>query len=149
MPEINIKVKVEIDRIDDILSAFTGLTSVLSSLNAVAPAAVEEAPKKRTRKAKEAPVEEAPVVAEPVVEEAPVVAEATKEEPPFETAKADPVEEEQVVTKEAIQHACIDAAKRVGKEKTMAAIKSLGFNGLSQVPEDKYRELYVALQGLN
>lgn len=125
------KIKVEIEGLDDILVALNNFSSVIASLNAPVAAAeepvIEEAPKKRTRKAK---------AAEPAVE-----APAPAKDP--EPAPAD-----EPVTKEMLQHACIDAAKRVGKEKTMAAIKSFGYSGLSQVPEEKYRQLYVTIQGL-
>lgn len=139
MPEINIKVKVEIDRLDDILSSFAELTSILSAMNAgVSTPAVEAAG--------EAPAPKKPRKAKAKIEETP--APVAEEEPTFETTKADPVEEEQVVTKEMVQHACIDAAKRVGKDKTIAAIKSLGYSGLSQVPEEKFKALFETLNGL-
>lgn len=135
------KIKVEIEGLGDILAALNNFSSVVASLNApVAPVAVveepvvEEAPKKRTRKAKAAePAAEAPAPAKE-----PEPAPAEEENPPVD----------EPVTKEMLQHACIDAAKRVGKEKTMAAIKSFGYSGLSQVPEEKYRQLYVTIQGL-
>lgn len=135
------KIKVEIEGLGDILAALNNFSSVVASLNApVAPVAaveepvVEEAPKKRTRKAKAAePAAEAPAPAKE-----PEPAPAAEENPPVD----------EPVTKEMLQHACIDAAKRVGKEKTMAAIKSFGYSGLSQVPEEKYRQLYVTIQGL-
>lgn len=132
------KIKVEIEGLHDILAALNNFSSVLASLNAPVAAAeepvVEEAPKKRTRKAKAAePAAEAPA---PAKEPEPVP--AGEENPPVD----------EPVTKEMLQHACIDAAKRVGKEKTMAAIKSFGYSGLSQVPEEKYRQLYVTIQGL-
>lgn len=132
------KIKVEIEHLDDILAALNNFSSVIASLNAPVAAAeepvVEEAPKKRTRKAKAAePAAEAPAPAKE-----PEPAPAEEENPPVD----------EPVTKEMLQHACIDAAKRVGKEKTMAAIKSFGYSGLSQVPEEKYRQLYVTIQGL-
>lgn len=132
------KIKVEIEHLDDILAALNNFSSVIASLNAPVAAAeepvVEEAPKKRTRKAKAAePAAEAPTPAKE-----PEPAPAEEENPPVD----------EPVTKEMLQHACIDAAKRVGKEKTMAAIKSFGYSGLSQVPEEKYRQLYVTIQGL-
>lgn len=132
------KIKVEIEHLDDILAALNNFSSVVASLNAPVAAAeapvVEEAPKKRTRKAKAAePAAEAPAPAKE-----PEPAPAEEENPPVD----------EPVTKEMLQHACIDAAKRVGKEKTMAAIKSFGYSGLSQVPEEKYRQLYVTIQGL-
>lgn len=132
------KIKVEIEGLDDILAALNNFSSVIASLNAPVAAAeepvVEEAPKKRTRKAKAAePAAEAPAPAKE-----PEPAPAEEENPPVD----------EPVTKEMVQHACIDAAKRVGKEKTMAAIKSFGYSGLSQVPEEKYRQLYVTIQGL-
>lgn len=136
------KIKVEIEGLGDILAALNNFSSVVASLNApVAPVAVveepvvEEAPKKRTRKAK---------AAAPVAEEAPA---PVKEPEPAPAAEENPPVDEPV-TKEMLQHACIDSAKRVGKEKTMAAIKSFGYSGLSQVPEEKYRQLYVTIQGL-
>lgn len=132
------KIKVEIEHLDDILAALNNFSSVIASLNAPVAAAeepvVEEAPQKRTRKAKAAePAAEAPAPAKE-----PEPAPAEEENPPVD----------EPVTKEMLQHACIDAAKRVGKEKTMAAIKSFGYSGLSQVPEEKYRPLYVKIQGL-
>lgn len=132
------KIKVEIEGLNDILAALNNFSSAIASLNAPVAAAeepvVEEAPKKRTRKAKAAePVAEAPASAKE-----PEPAPAEEENPPVD----------EPVTKEMLQHACIDAAKRVGKEKTMAAIKSFGYSGLSQVPEEKYRQLYVTIQGL-
>lgn len=132
------KIKVEIEGLNDILAALNNFSSVIASLNAPVAAAeepvVEEAPKKRTRKAKAAePAAEAPAPAKE-----PEPAPAEEENPPVD----------EPVTKEMLQHACIDAAKRVGKEKTMAAIKSFGYSGLSQVPEEKYRQLYVTIQGL-
>ena len=132
------KIKVEIEGLNDILAALSNFSSAIASLNAPVAAAeapvVEEAPKKRTRKAKAAePAAEAPAPAKE-----PEPAPAEEENPPVD----------EPVTKEMLQHACIDAAKRVGKEKTMAAIKSFGYSGLSQVPEEKYRRLYVAIQGL-
>lgn len=132
------KIKVEIEGLGDILAALNNFSSVVASLNAPVAAAeepvVEEAPKKRTRKAKAAePAAEAPAPAKE-----PEPAHAEEENPPVD----------EPVTKEMLQHACIDAAKRVGKEKTMAAIKSFGYSGLSQVPEEKYRQLYVTIQGL-
>lgn len=132
------KIKVEIEGLDDILAALNNFSSVIASLNAPVAAVeepvVEEAPKKRTRKAKAAePAAEAPAPAKE-----PEPAPAEEENPPVD----------EPVTKEMLQHACIDAAKRVGKEKTMAAIKSAGYSGLSQVPEEKYRQLYVTIQGL-
>lgn len=134
------KIKVEIEGLGDILAALNTFSSVVASLNAPVAAAeepvVEEAPKKRTRKAK---------AAEPAVE-----APAPAKEPEPAPAEEDPApaKEPEPVTKEMLQHACIDSAKRVGKEKTMAAIKSFGYSGLSQVPEEKYRQLYVTIQGL-
>lgn len=132
------KIKVEIEGLDGILAALNNFSSVIASLNAPVAAAeepvVEEAPKKRTRKAKAAePAAEAPAPAKE-----PEPAPAAEENPPVD----------EPVTKEMLQHACIDSAKRVGKEKTMAAIKSFGYSGLSQVPEEKYRQLYVTIQGL-
>lgn len=131
------KIKVEIEGLGDILAALNNFSSVVASLNAPVAAVeepvVEEAPKKRARKAK---------AAAPVAEEAP----AKEPEPAPAEEENPPVDEP--VTKEMLQHACIDAAKRVGKEKTMAAIKSFGYSGLSQVPEEKYRQLYVTIQGL-
>lgn len=132
------KIKVEIEGLHDILAALNNFSSVIASLNAPVAAVeepvVEEAPKKRTRKAKTAePAAEAPAPAKE-----PEPAPAEEENPPVD----------EPVTKEMLQHACIDAAKRVGKEKTMAAIKSFGYSGLSQVPEEKYRQLYVTIQGL-
>lgn len=132
------KIKVEIEGLDGILAALNNFSSVVASLNAPVAAVeepvVEEAPKKRTRKAKAAePAAEAPAPAKE-----PEPAPAGEENPPVD----------EPVTKEMLQHACIDAAKRVGKEKTMAAIKSFGYSGLSQVPEEKYRQLYVTIQGL-
>lgn len=137
------KIKVEIEGLGDILAALNNFSSVVASLNApVAPVAVveepvvEEAPKKRTRKAKAAePAAEAP-------------APAKEPEPAPAAEDPAPAKEPEPVTKEMLQHACIDSAKRVGKEKTMAAIKSFGYSGLSQVPEEKYRQLYVTIQGL-
>lgn len=127
------KIKVEIEGLNDILAALNNFSSAVASLNAPV-AAVEEAPKKRTRKAKAAePAAEAPAPAKE-----PEPAPAEEENPPVD----------EPVTKEMLQHACIDAAKRVGKEKTMAAIKSFGYSGLSQVPEEKHRQLYVTIQGL-
>lgn len=135
------KIKVEIEGLGDILAALNTFSLAVASLNApVAPVAVveepvvEEAPKKRTRKAKAAePAAEAPAPAKE-----PEPAPAEEENPPVD----------EPVTKEMLQHACIDSAKRVGKEKTMAAIKSFGYSGLSQVPEEKYRQLYATIQGL-
>lgn len=131
------KIKVEIEGLGDILAALNNFSSVIASLNAPVAAVeepvVEEAPKKRTRKAK---------AAAPVAEEAPA-----KEPEPAPAEEEKPTVDEPV-TKEMLRHACIDAAKRVGKEKTMAAIKSFGYSGLSQVPEEKYRQLYVTIQGL-
>ena len=132
------KIKVEIEGLDDILVALNNFSSVIASLNAPVAAVeepvVEEAPKKRTRKAKAAE----PAVKAPAPAKEPEPAPAEEENPPVD----------EPVTKEMLQHACIDAAKRVGKEKTMAAIKSFGYSGLSQVPEEKYRQLYVTIQGL-
>lgn len=132
------KIKVEIEGLGDILAALNTFSSVVASLNAPVAAAeepvVEEAPKKRTRKAKAAE----PAVEAPAPAKEPEPAPAEEEKPPVD----------EPVTKEMLQHACIDAAKRVGKEKTMAAIKSFGYSGLSQVPEEKYRQLYVTIQGL-
>ena len=132
------KIKVEIEGLDDILAALNNFSSVIASLNAPVAAVeepvVEEAPKKRTRKAKAAE----PAVEAPAPAKEPEPAPAGEENPPVD----------EPVTKEMLQHACIDAAKRVGKEKTMAAIKSFGYSGLSQVPEEKYRQLYVTIQGL-
>ena len=132
------KIKVEIEGLNDILAALNNFSSVIASLNAPVAAAeepvVEEAPKKRTRKAKAAE----PAVEAPAPAKEPEPAPAEEENPPVD----------EPVTKEMLQHACIDAAKRVGKEKTMAAIKSFGYSGLSQVPEEKYRQLYVTIQGL-
>lgn len=132
------KIKVEIEGLNDILAALNNFSSVIASLKAPVAAVeepvVEEAPKKRARKAKAAePAAEAPAPAKE-----PEPAPAEEENPPVD----------EPVTKEMLQHACIDAAKRVGKEKTMAAIKSFGYSGLSQVPEEKYRQLYVTIQGL-
>lgn len=134
------KIKVEIEHLDDILAALNNFSSVIASLKAPVAAVeepvVEEAPKKRTRKAKAAePAAEAP-------------APAKEPEPAPAAEDPAPAKEPEPVTKEMLQHACIDAAKRVGKEKTMAAIKSFGYSGLSQVPEEKYRQLYVTIQGL-
>lgn len=132
------KIKVEIEGLDGILAALNNFSSVIASLNAPVAAVeepvVEEAPKKRTRKAKAAE----PAVEAPAPAKEPEPAPAEEENPPVD----------EPVTKEMLQHACIDAAKRVGKEKTMAAIKSFGYSGLSQVPEEKYRRLYVTIQGL-
>lgn len=132
------KIKVEIEGLDGILAALNNFSSVIASLNAPVAAVeepvVEEAPKKRTRKAKAAE----PAVEAPAPAKEPEPAPAEEENPPVD----------EPVTKEMLQHACIDAAKRVGKEKTMAAIKSFGYSGLSQVPEEKYRQLYVTIQGL-
>lgn len=132
------KIKVEIEGLDGILAALNNFSSVVASLNAPVAAVeepvVEEAPKKRTRKAKAAE----PAVEAPAPAKEPEPAPAEEENPPVD----------EPVTKEMLQHACIDAAKRVGKEKTMAAIKSFGYSGLSQVPEEKYRQLYVTIQGL-
>lgn len=132
------KIKVEIEGLDGILAALNNFSSVVASLNAPVAAVeepvVEEAPKKRTRKAKAAE----PAVEAPAPAKEPEPAPAGEENPPVD----------EPVTKEMLQHACIDAAKRVGKEKTMAAIKSFGYSGLSQVPEEKYRRLYVTIQGL-
>lgn len=128
------KIKVEIEHLDDILAALNNFSSVVAPVAAAEEPVVEEAPKKRTRKAKAAePAAEAPAPAKE-----PEPAPAEEENPPVD----------EPVTKEMLQHACIDAAKRVGKEKTMAAIKSFGYSGLSQVPEEKYRQLYVTIQGL-
>ena len=132
------KIKVEIEGLDGILAALNNFSSVIASLKAPVAAVeepvVEEAPKKRTRKAKAAE----PAVEAPAPAKEPEPAPAEEENPPVD----------EPVTKEMLQHACIDAAKRVGKEKTMAAIKSFGYSGLSQVPEEKYRQLYVTIQGL-
>lgn len=132
------KIKVEIEGLDGILAALNNFSSVIASLKAPVAAVeepvVEEAPKKRTRKAKAAE----PAVEAPAPAKEPEPAPAEEENPPVD----------EPVTKEMLQHACIDAAKRVGKEKTMAAIKSFGYSGLSQVPEEKYRRLYVTIQGL-
>lgn len=147
-----IKIKVEIERLDDILAAMHGFTSAVASAPAQEP--VVDAPKRRRTKAKaeDAAVAEQPAKDEaqaPVVEqEAPV--EAPIAEPIAEPA-AEPVVEDTpapVATKEEVTELCKQVAMKAGGNPKVVVdiIQAMGFPGLTKVPENKLGELAAALR---
>lgn len=149
-----VKIKVEIERLDDILAAFRGFTTALSSIPVAATAV--EAPKKRTRKAK-AEAEEPVVESMPDgiqktpeaenVEEAPAEraeAEKVEEVPPFDEPKAAAAP----ATKEEVTDLCKQVAMKAGGNPKVVVelIQAMGFPGLTKVPEDRLGDLAAALR---
>lgn len=150
-----VKIKVEIERLDDILAAFRGFTTALSSIPGAATAV--DAPKKRTRKAK-AEAEEP--VAEPTPDEAPKAAPEAEnvEEAPAERAEAEKAEEvppfdepkaaAAPATKEEVTDLCKQVAMKAGGNPKVVVelIQAMGFPGLTKVPEDRLGDLAAALR---
>lgn len=159
------KIKIEVERLDEILGAVRSLTNALATLPAapvMAPVAVEaqvEEPKPKRKAAKKA----APLVEEPAETEVvpatktdvntgnPMISEestpATEQRGQLESKPADPVEADSPVTLGELQGLCIKVAKAKGKETVMAIIQSMGASGLSKIPESKYAALRDAFNG--
>lgn len=159
------KIKIEVERLDEILGAVHTLASALATLPVapvVAPVAAEaqvEEPKPKRKAAKKA----APVVEEPAETEVapatktgvntgnPMISEestpATEPRGQLESKPADPVEADTPVTLGELQGLCIKVAKAKGKETVMGILQSMGASGLSKVPESQYAALRDALNG--
>lgn len=140
------KIKIEVERLDEILGAAHALASALATLPVssvkapVAAAAQVEEPKPKRKAAKKA----APVVEEPAETE---VAPAAEPQGQLESKPADPVESDTPVTLGELQGLCVDVAKAKGKDTAIAIIQSMGASGLSKIPESKYAALRDALRG--